>query len=455
MMTYWFESLTRNQFLSGGAILVALGAVLSTLRHLPRRLYNAFERFFLLRVEIQDDDEAYQWMQLWLARRLSRSHSVSVLTKRPQRTADEDESDIAAENKPEIHLVPAPGTYAFFFRRRLILLSRNRDDERRGNAEIPGGVTAVRAKENFTMRIFSRNRALARQIVEECRSAALPNDGRIDVRAAPHGYWELVGRQRPRSLQSVIFADQVGERLLADIREFQGESAWYADLGIPYRRGYLLYGPPGNGKTSLVMALASELAMSLYLLNLSSPGLDDVRLMQLLMQVGSNSVVLIEDIDCSYVKRARQGRSRRLSEGLTFSGLLNAIDGILAQDGRIIFMTTNHREKLDPALIRPGRADVQVEIPNACENQARRLFTRFYPEASSRLVEQFADIVAEGSFSMAALQGQLQKHKRDPEAGVRGIRELPSPPPVSGRDGDQRITEIGRLLNPAATQQNM
>src|SRR5262249_36980033 len=157
-----------NQFLSGGAILVALGAVLASFRHLPRRLYNGLERIFLLRMEIQDDDEAYQWMQLWLARRLSRSHSVSVLTKRPQPTEDEDDCDTSAENKPEIHLIPAPGTYAFFFRRRLILLCRNRDDERRGNAAIPGGVTVVRAKENFTLRIFSRNQALARQIVEEC-----------------------------------------------------------------------------------------------------------------------------------------------------------------------------------------------------------------------------------------------------------------------------------------------
>jgi chaperone BCS1 len=316
-------------------------------------------------------------------------------------------------------------------------------------------VTVVRAKENFTLRIFSRNRALARQIVEECRSAALPNDGRIDVRAAPHGYWELVGRQRPRSLQTVIFAEQIGERLLADIREFQGESAWYADLGIPYRRGYLLYGPPGNGKTSLVMALASELAMSLYLLNLSSPSLDDVTLMQLLVQVGSNSIVLIEDIDCSYVKRTRQSKSRRLADGLTFSGLLNAIDGILAQDGRVLFMTTNHREKLDPALIRPGRADVQVEIPNAGADQARRLFTRFYPQACSRLVEQFADVVADGTFSMAALQGQLQEHKRDPEAAVRAIEALVSRPPVGNSDSDDRIADIGRLLNPAGTQQDM
>jgi hypothetical protein len=416
----WFDRLTQNQFLSGGAILFVLGGLLASLRHLPRRLFNAFERLFLIRMEVQDDDEAYQWMQLWLARRLSRTLSVSVLTRRSQKRSDDDEA-APAENRPEIHFVPAPGTYGFLFRGRFVLLSRNRDDERRGNVETASGANSTRSRENFTLRIFSRDRTLARQLIEDCRSAALPKDGRVDIRAAPNGYWELVGRQRPRSLQSVILADHVAERLLADIREFQGESAWYADLGVPYRRGYLLYGPPGNGKSSLVMALASELGMNVYLLNLASRSLDDVRLMRLLMQVGDNSIILIEDIDCSHVRRSRPGKDDKVTDGLTFSGLLNAIDGILAQDGRIIFMTTNHREKLDPALIRPGRADVQVEIQNASNDQARRLFKRFYPRASPELAQQFADSIVDGALSMAALQGHLQEHKRDPEEAVRLI----------------------------------
>jgi chaperone BCS1 len=450
-MMDWLESLAQNPFLSGGAILVVMGAILASLRHLPRRLYDALERLFLVRMEVQDDDESYQWMQLWLARRLSKSRFVSVLTRRPQRSEDDEDDNAPAEHRPEIHLVPAPGTYALFFQRRLILLTRNRDDERRGSAEMPGGVAVVRAKENFALRIFSRNRTLARQIVEECRSAALPKDGRIDVRAAPHGYWELVGRQRPRSLQSVILAGQLGDRLLADIREFQGEASWYGEMGIPYHRGYLLYGPPGNGKTSLVMALASELAMNVYLLNLSSPNLDDVKLMRLLMQVGSNSIILIEDVDCNYAKRTGQGKSQKLADGLTFSGLLNAIDGVLSQDGRIIFMTTNHREKLDPALIRPGRADVQVEIRNASVAQARRFFMRFYPKASQSLVEQFTDSVAKtnGTLSMAALQGRLQEHKRDPLGAVRAIATLRA----YGPSGDTHRTPVEELSTAAARRE--
>jgi hypothetical protein len=443
-MMDWLNIVTHNQFLSGGAILVALGAILASLRRLPGRLYAAFERLFLVRMEIQDDDESYQWMQLWLAKRLSDRRSVSVLTKRSERTEDDD--DAAAEKRPEVHLVPAPGTYALSFKRRLVLLNRNRDDERRGSAETPGGVTISRAKENFTLRIFSRNRGLARELIEECRSAALPQDGRIDVRAAPHGYWELVGRQRARPLASVILADQAGDRLLADVREFQAQAGWYADLGIPNRRGYLLYGPPGNGKTSLVMALASEMGMNVYLLNLASPSVDDVKLMRLLMQVGTNSIVLIEDIDCSHVQRTARGK-RKLTDGLTFSGILNAIDGILAQDGRIIFMTTNHREKLDPALIRPGRADVQVEICNASADQAQRLYRRFYPQASLKLIDQFADVVdgANGTLSMASLQGLLQEHKRDPVAAVRAVASLTSA--ASGDSVDEQgLARMAQLV---------
>ena len=66
-------------------------------------------------------------------------------------------------------------------------------------------------------------------------------------------------------------------------------------------------------------------------------------------------------------------------QGLSFSGFLNALDGIRSQEGQILFMTTNHIEKLDPALLRPGRCDVQVKIDNASEKQIIEIFRRFFP----------------------------------------------------------------------------
>jgi len=75
---------------------------------------------------------------------------------------------------------------------------------------------------------------------------------------------------------------------------------------------------------------------------------------------------------------------------LTFSGFLNALDGVRSQEGQIVFMTTNHKEKLDPALLRPGRTDIEVKLANASHMQMVKLFERFYP-GHEKLAEEFAN----------------------------------------------------------------
>lgn len=102
---------------------------------------------------------------------------------------------------------------------------------------------------------------------------------------------------------------------------------------------------------------------------------------------------------------------------MTFSGFLNALDGVASGEERIIFMTTNHVEKLDPALIRPGRVDLMEHIDDASPEQARRLFERFFgdsnsdlPDAEPELSKLLGKIVEEEMangrrISMAALQG--------------------------------------------------
>ena len=143
---------------------------------------------------------------------------------------------------------------------------------------------------------------------------------------------------------------------------------------------------------------------------------------------------------------------------VTLSGLLNLIDGVWSEEGRILFATTNHIEKLDPALIRPGRIDVRVRYDASTRDQAKRMFERFFPpdeyptntvpaeprlssshisvsapsraayanitrefvdrEGISALAEKFATIVPEGKYSPAALQGFLLLWKSDPLGAV-------------------------------------
>src|SRR5207247_3077660 len=112
------------------------------------------------------------------------------------------------------------------------------------------------------------------------------------------------------------------------------------------------------------------------------------------------------------------------SNKVTFSGLLNAIDGVAAGEGRILFPTTNHVERLDPALIRPGRIDRKIEIGLATRDQARRLFVRFFPQAGREFASGFALAIPDRRLSMSALQTHLIRHAASPESAAAHADEL-------------------------------
>jgi chaperone BCS1 len=152
--------------------------------------------------------------------------------------------------------------------------------------------------------------------------------------------WTKVQSKRPRPLESVILDKDNANRLLDDVKHFQASANWYMDMGIPYRRGYLLYGPPGTGKTSFTLAIAGALKLNICYLNLSGERMDDDGLNRALNQAPANSIILLEDIDAIFKQRETVGK-RRKGRQVSFSGLLNALDGVRSQEGRILVMSTN------------------------------------------------------------------------------------------------------------------
>ena len=228
--------------------------------------------------------------------------------------------------------------------------------------------------------------------------------------------------KRPRPVETVVLDHDLSKDLVEDARKFLASSKWYTDLGIPYRRGYLLYGPPGCGKTSFCQVLAGALRLDVCILSLSNKGMDDNGLTALLRDAPRRSIVILEDVDAVFANRELQ-KSAGDASGITFSGLLNAIDGVASQEGRLFMMTTNHIEKLDPALIRPGRCDVKVMICNASRDQMAAMFLRFFPgrDADAR---RFAGRLPPGELSMALIQGHLVEHKASAEEAIQSTMRL-------------------------------
>lgn len=206
-----------------------------------------------------------------------------------------------------------------------------------------------------------------------------------------------------RELDSIILAEGVKEDLIDDLETFFGNEDRYARIGIPWHRGYLFHGPPGNGKSSLASSIAHRYRMSLYNLPLSGVK-DDRALAENISRINDNSVLLLEDID---IFSKSIGRTQAES-GPTLAGLLNALDGVSTPHGLMTFMTTNHIETLDPALIRPGRIDKRIELTAPTQHQVEQMFEYVYNEPLAVKPKKFP--------SMAELSNVFKKFTTDPES---------------------------------------
>ncbi|CCA73261.1 related to BCS1-Mitochondrial protein of the AAA family of ATPases [Serendipita indica DSM 11827] len=420
-----------NPYFSAGAGLMALTVGLGALRQGSKFAFIAAQRRMLVSLEIPSKDRSYEWFLSWMAyqtsaraavaqSRWARMHQLSVETFMETRPNGSVNAFFT--------LVAGPGTHWFKYNGAWMQIKRDRNDRAVNPA-------TGRPWETVTITTLSQYRYLFPKLLLEARDLALTEqEGRLLIYTHWHSEWRVFGPPRmKRPISSVVLDDGVSERIESDVRHFLSRKQWYAKRGIPFRRGYILHGPPGSGKTSYIQALAGSLGYDIYLINLSLRGLADDKLTLLLSQAPPRSIILIEDVDAAFNKRVQVSEDGYQS-AVTFSGFINALDGVASSEERIVFMTTNHIEKLDPALIRPGRVDVIQLIGDATPNQARRLLCQFYSEPDTgekldphyatqlaALGDELASIVEtrrEGghNVSMASLQGHFIRHPTAKEA---------------------------------------
>ncbi|XP_052532245.1 mitochondrial chaperone BCS1 isoform X2 [Tympanuchus pallidicinctus] len=386
-------ALKDNPYFGAGFGLVGVGTAMALARKGAQFGLVAFRRHYMITLEVPSKDKSYQWLLNWISHHAKRTQHLSVETSYLQHES--------GRVSTKFDFVPSPGNHFIWYQRKWIRIERNRE---RQMIDLNTGT----AWESVTFTALGTNREIFFNILQEARELALQQqEGRTIMYTAIGTEWRQFGfPRRRRPLSSVVLEKGVSERLVEDVKEFIDNPKWYIER-----------------------ALAGELQHSICLLSLSDRSLSDDRLNYLLSVAPQQSIILLEDVDAAFISRDLAAENPAMYQGmgrLTFSGLLNALDGVASTEARIVFMTTNYVDRLDPALVRPGRVDLKQYVGHCSQGQLVRMFQRFYPEQPPAAAEQFAEqaLAVSKQISAAQVQGHFMLYKTDPGGAIENVHSI-------------------------------
>ncbi|KAJ7745365.1 P-loop containing nucleoside triphosphate hydrolase protein [Mycena metata] len=421
----------HNSYVGSSLKLLVLGSIVETGRRLFRWLIDRFGIQYCTTIRFSQGDPAYEWIVLFLVRLFVLFANTTVATNSLVLQTQENvwrrsrEFTVSASNSrrkwavraASDATVKANAEYVPTYQQPQLFRWRGYwvEIKRTGNVNNVDSVSPYGFAGHYPghgssiyITIYTLDMNVLSELVEEARLRYLEvNRPNVVIyltdspQFGPSQVWATVKHKMRRPLNSIILPEGVVDSLVADAQEFLSTENWYIEAGIPHRRGYLLYGPPGTGKTSTIYALAGALNLEIYSLSLASNFVDDSYLQRAASAIPKHGLFLIEDIDCAFPPREDDedeeelialqmagGRRRAPRHGarttrsmVTLSGLLNVIDGVGSEEGKLFFATTNHIDRLDGALLRPGRIDRRVQYELATPPQAHALFNRFFPTA--------------------------------------------------------------------------
>ncbi|KAJ3833700.1 P-loop containing nucleoside triphosphate hydrolase protein [Lentinula raphanica] len=370
-------ALFSNSYFQDSAKLLILGSIVEAGRRLFQWFLERFRIQYSITAEFAQGDPAYEWLSHFLNHEevWRRACDFRVSSKNSSR-----KWGISAGKISE--LVKYVPTYLrpqlFRWRGYRVEISQVQEDSGGPFGHSSPGLHYPTVSTMY-LTIYTLDMSAMSAIIEEAHQRYL-EVSKADVivhEASDHhhvGSWDWVKRQRRRPFSSIILQEGVLETILQDVKEFFATEAWYIERGIPHRRGYLLHGPPGSGKSSTICALAGELGLEIYTLSLASNHIDDLYLQRAADSIPKNCIFVIKDIDCAmpswdvdedasqmaHPQIMMNWRSPLNRTRVTLSTLLNVIDGLGSEEGRLFFTTTNH-----------------------IDQQAATLFMHFFPPASA------------------------------------------------------------------------
>ena len=222
------------------------------------------------------------------------------------------------------------------------------------------------------------------------------------------GYWKKQGKVRKRNMSTLIINNHDKNKLFKDIELFIKSKSEYDKYGIPYKRNYLFHGKPGTGKTSLANVIAHLTKWNMYIISFDAE-LTDGAFYDAVNNIDKESILLLEDIDCIFHSRDTNANNSNIS----FSALLNILDGVSGINNLLTIITTNHVNKLDKALLRPGRIDMMLEFTTISSEQIRGLLNLYKVVLDDQTIDEIMRLASRHELTTSVLSSFLFRHRTD------------------------------------------
>lgn len=388
-----------GSLLTTGALLGAGGGILYSLKSLPMMLYRRIKKKFLYSVRIYQHDPLFDILETWFSKHY----------KNQYKDVEGSVYYVSVPNEPSVPKIAykqEENTFILKYKGKRVLVTKAK--EKLDKAQNLKDLYFAK----YLLVGWRAKRQISELIEEAVKDSIIPVETNI-VKIKNHtiyGDWNSPIRVRGKSIDKVILEDDKRNKIIEDTDNFIKSEDWYIETGIPYKRGFCLYGPPGTGKTTLALALAQHLKKVVHCLNLSSLQ-DDLKLFNAFQNMEEGAILLIEDIDKVFVGRDSVNTGNKI----TFSALLNCLDGAFYKHGTIVIITTNHIEKLDEALLRTGRMDMKIRIPKPTDKQISEYLTIFYGKPM--------EVCGKFSITMSDVQGICLSNKGNPEKAREQLYE--------------------------------
>lgn len=337
-------------------------------KDIPSKIYTTAKRFMFLKLSFMDHGWYYDSIQYnnfneFIAKRLSDVSSFSFG---------------ASTTNGNIHgsffLTPYLGTHWFWYKKKLFWYSIEHSSSTGGEKQ----------KQQMTLFCFSWNKKTLTAMFNEFKHYHLDNKDDNGIYTHGDSSWDRVTDSSDKSFDDIIIDTGLKESIIERIDFFLNNKDFYKKKNLPYKLSMMFHGKSGTGKTSIIKALSTYTTRPIYMLDMSM--IVPSKLSQLIASC-AGGILVIEDVDRSGAINSNEEAgtdivSLMVSGADRIGSIMNAFDGLIEPNNVIIIFTTNHINKIDEAMLRPGRIDCTFEIGTlSCKTVKENLY-RLYDNVS-------------------------------------------------------------------------